>query len=159
MMTENKRYTFDIDNENGYDEEPYFCNGIDSFYVNNEDEMELFIKQINELHEEKCECENEIARLQMIITKLKDKDYDNYTKKIQKLSKENNELKTTNAELEDYTARIEEELMNIRAENTKNKLILKDVVEDLEKQSNSNEPIIIRKDYVAWIKKNANLNL
>lgn len=50
-MTE-KRFTFDIDNENGYDEEPYFCNGIDSFYVNNADEMELFIKEINELADE-----------------------------------------------------------------------------------------------------------
>ena len=51
-MTENKRFTFDIDNENGYDEEHYFCNGTDSFYVNNADEMELFIKEINKLAEE-----------------------------------------------------------------------------------------------------------
>lgn len=50
-MTE-KRFTFDIDNENEYDEEPYFCDGTDSFYVNNKDEMELFIKQVNELYEE-----------------------------------------------------------------------------------------------------------
>lgn len=46
-----KRFTFDIDNENGFDE-PYFCNGTDSFYVNNADEMELFIKEMNELNDE-----------------------------------------------------------------------------------------------------------
>ena len=49
-MTE-KRFTFDIDNENGTDE-PYFNNGTDSFYVNDADEMELFIKEMNELAEE-----------------------------------------------------------------------------------------------------------
>jgi len=49
-MTE-KRFTFDIDNENGTDE-PYFNNGTDSFYVNDADEMELFLKEVNELHKE-----------------------------------------------------------------------------------------------------------
>jgi len=49
-MTE-KRFTFDIDDENGIDE-PYFCNGMDSFYVDNADEMELFIEELNELVEE-----------------------------------------------------------------------------------------------------------
>ena len=56
-MTE-KRFTFDIDNENGTDD-PYFCNGIDSFYVDNADEMELFIKEINELVEENKKLKKE----------------------------------------------------------------------------------------------------
>ena len=46
-----KRFTFNIDKENGYDEESYFCDGTNSFYVNNPEEIELFIKEINELVE------------------------------------------------------------------------------------------------------------
>lgn len=57
-----KRFTFDIDNENGTDD-PYFCNGIDSFYVDNVDEMELFIKEINELVEENNELKKQMNRL------------------------------------------------------------------------------------------------
>ena len=41
----------------------------------------------------------------------------------------------------------------IRYENTKLKLVLVMIVEDLEKEVNKREPIIIRKDYVEWIKK------
>ena len=41
----------------------------------------------------------------------------------------------------------------IRYENTKLKLVLGMIVEDLEKEVNKREPIIIRKDYVEWIKK------
>lgn len=41
----------------------------------------------------------------------------------------------------------------IRYENTKLKLVLGMIVEDLEKEANKREPIIIRKDYVEWIKK------
>lgn len=41
----------------------------------------------------------------------------------------------------------------IRFENTKLKLVLSAIVEDLEKAANDGEPLIIRKDYVEWIKK------
>jgi hypothetical protein len=49
---------------------------------------------------------------------------------------------------------LHEDLMNVRAENTRNKLVLVDIVEDLEKQAESKEPIIIGKEYVEWIKQN-----
>lgn len=41
----------------------------------------------------------------------------------------------------------------IRYENTKLKLVLLDIVRDLEKEADNGKPIIIRKDYVEWIKK------
>ena len=41
----------------------------------------------------------------------------------------------------------------IRYENTKLKLVLLDIIEDLEKAANDGKPLIIRKDYVEWIKK------
>ena len=46
-----------------------------------------------------------------------------------------------------------DENTQIRYENTKLKLVLLDIVRDLEKEANKKEPIIIRKDYVEWIKK------
>ena len=45
------------------------------------------------------------------------------------------------------------ENINLRAENTRLKLVLLDIISDLEKEANKREPIIIRKDYVEWIKK------
>lgn len=42
---------------------------------------------------------------------------------------------------------------NLRHENVVLKLVLDMIVEDLEKEANKKEPIIIRKDYVEWIKK------
>jgi hypothetical protein len=50
-----------------------------------------------------------------------------------------------------------DELMDLRAENTKLKFVLKDVIEDLEKQAETKEPIIISKKYVKWIKKESGL--
>lgn len=58
----------------------------------------------------------------------------------------------------DLLNELDTKLRHTRAENTKNKLIFNQVVEDLENQANSQEPIIIRKDYVDWIKKEANLS-
>lgn len=46
----------------------------------------------------------------------------------------------------------------IRYENTKLKLVLGMIVEDLEKEANKREPIIIRKDYVEWIKKETKID-
>ena len=46
--------------------------------------------KLNELAEENQQYENEIARLQLINNKLKDKDYTNYKKKIQELQERNN---------------------------------------------------------------------
>ena len=46
----------------------------------------------------------------------------------------------------------------IRYENTKLKLVLLDIVEDLEKAANDGEPLIIRKDYVEWIKKETKID-
>lgn len=62
-------------------------------------------------------------------------------------------------EICDKLNELHDDLMDVRAENTGNKLFLKDIVEDLEKQAESKEPIIIRKEYVEWIKQNVVLDL
>ena len=54
---------------------------------------------------------------------------------------------------------LNDEVMNLRAENTRFKLVVSDIVEDLEKQAKSKEPIFISKDYVDWIKKELDLRL
>ena len=46
----------------------------------------------------------------------------------------------------------------IRCENTKLKLVLLDIVRDLEKEADNGKPIIIRKDYVEWIKKETKID-
>ena len=71
---------------------------------------------LNELHEEKCECENEIARLEMIISKLKDKDYDNHIKKIQTLSKENNEFRILITTLKEQNQKFKARLNDLGVE-------------------------------------------
>ena len=50
------------------------------------------------------------------------------------------------------------EIMDLRFENTSMKLILLDIIEDLEKQAESKEPIIISMKYVEWIKENVNID-
>lgn len=52
-----------------------------------------------------------------------------------------------------------EENMNNRAEITRFKLIVSDIVDDLEKQAKSEEPIVISMDYVNWIKLELDLKL
>lgn len=47
---------------------------------------------------------------------------------------------------------------NLRHENVILKLVLGMIVEDLEKEANKREPIIIRKDYVEWIKKETKID-
>ncbi|WP_458454383.1 hypothetical protein [Methanobrevibacter sp.] len=44
------------------------------------------------------------------------------------------------------------EILNLRAKNTKLKLFFGNIIEDLEKQAKSKEPIIISEEYVKWIK-------
>lgn len=46
----------------------------------------------------------------------------------------------------------------IRYENTKLKLVLLDIINDLEKEADNGKPIIIRKDYVEWIKKETKID-
>lgn len=46
----------------------------------------------------------------------------------------------------------------IRYENTKLKLVLLDIIRDLEKAANDGEPLIISKDYVEWIKKETKID-
>ena len=41
----------------------------------------------------------------------------------------------------------------LRMDKTKLRIILDMIVEDLEKEAEKKEPIIIRKEYVGWIKK------
>lgn len=53
---------------------------------------------------------------------------------------------------------LNDEVMDLRAENTQFKLVVSDIVEDLEKQAKSKEPIILSEDYVDWIKENVNLS-
>ena len=66
----------------------------------------MFCKALNELAEENKQLQNEIARLQLINNKLKDKDYTNYKEKIQELQEKNKELKyhlnRTEKELQEY---------------------------------------------------------
>jgi len=51
-----------------------------------------------------------------------------------------------------------DENTQIRYENTKLKLVLLDIIKDLEKAANDGEPLIIRKDYVEWIKKETKID-
>ena len=51
------------------------------------------------------------------------------------------------------------ENVDLRGNLTRNKLVLSAIVEDLEKAANDGEPLIIRKDYVELIKKEADLEL
>lgn len=51
------------------------------------------------------------------------------------------------------------ENMELRHENVMNKLLLLDIIKDLEKEADNGKPIIIRKDYVNWIKKEGYLKL
>ena len=51
-----------------------------------------------------------------------------------------------------------DENTQIRYENTKLKLVLLDIVRDLEKAANDGEPLIINKDYVEWIKKETKID-
>lgn len=50
-----------------------------------------------------------------------------------------------------------DENWKLRKENTELKLMLNEVVRDLEKQSESTMPILISKEYVEWIKSECNL--
>lgn len=49
------------------------------------------------------------------------------------------------------------ENINLRAENTRLKLILLDIVQDLEKEANKREPIIIRKIMLNGLKRKLKL--
>ena len=51
-----------------------------------------------------------------------------------------------------------DEVMDLRAETTKLKLVFGDVIEDLEKQAETEEPIIISKEYTVWIKENVDVS-
>lgn len=50
-----------------------------------------------------------------------------------------------------------DENWKLRKENTELKLMLNEVVRDLEKQAESSMPILISKEYVEWIKSECNL--
>lgn len=52
-----------------------------------------------------------------------------------------------------------DEIMDLRAENTKMKLVVEDIVADLEQQADTKEPVIISKAYANWIKENVDLRL
>lgn len=54
---------------------------------------------------------------------------------------------------------LHEENMNNRAEITRFKLIVSDIVDDLEKQAKNGEAIVISMDYVDWIKSELDLKL
>lgn len=70
-------------------------------------------KLFDELHEENQQCENEIARLQLINNKLKDKDYISHKEKIQELQEENKEFKKKNEQLRQARKFFEEVLFNV----------------------------------------------
>lgn len=59
----------------------------------------------------------------------------------------------------DLLNELHEENMNNRAEITRFKLIVSDIVDDLEKQAKSEEPILISMEYVDWIKSELDLKL
>ena len=73
----------------------------------------------------------------------------------------NNELyDTTKAKSLKYLVdNLASENTELRHENVMNKLLLLDIIKDLEKEANNGKPIIIRKDYVNWIKKEGYLKL
>jgi hypothetical protein len=61
-------------------------------------------------------------------------------------------------ELIDLLNNQEEELMDLRADNTRFKLVVGDIIKDLEKLAKSKEPIIISLEYVDWIKENVDVD-
>ena len=65
----------------------------------------------------------------------------------------------THKEVVDLLNKLNDEVMDLRAENTRFKLIVSDIVDDLEKQAKSEKPIIISRKYVDWIKKELDLRL
>ena len=61
--------------------------------------------------------------------------------------------------LEKINNKLEQKILNKGAENTKLKLTLREIVEDLEKQIKKKTPILIQQEYVDWIKGNVDLRL
>ena len=70
-----------------------------------------------------------------------------------------NSISSVCEEVEKRLNELAEEVMSLRGENTKLKLTLKDIVEDLEKEAERGSPLIIRQEYVDWIKDNVDLRL
>ena len=63
-------------------------------------------------------------------------------------------------DMEDATEKLneqEKEIMDLRADNTRFKLVVKDIIKDLEKLAKSKEPIVISEEYVNWIKDNVDV--
>ena len=48
---------------------------------------------------------------------------------------------------------LHEEVMNLRAENTKFKLVVREIIEDMQKYVDDNQLVYINQSYVDWIKK------
>lgn len=117
--------------------------------------QDMCIDKLNELHEENQQCENEIARLQLINSKLKDKSC--FKKEIErlrlqnkdllesnvKLREENKELKITTGEMEDYLARMEEENKELRID----KNYWKTLAQSLAK---TNGTLKLKDEHIGW---------
>ena len=76
----------------------YADGGVVHHPMTSENMANVMCELLNELNDEKEICENEITRLELIINKLKNADYENYKKKIQELTEENKELQQKNKE-------------------------------------------------------------
>ena len=50
-----------------------------------------------------------------------------------------------------------EEVMTLRMENTKMKLVFKEVVDDLQREVDTNTPVLVGQEYVDWINDNVDL--
>ncbi len=62
-------------------------------------------------------------------------------------------------ELVDLLNELHEEVMNLRRENTKFKLIVSEIIEDMQKYIDDNQLVYINQSYVDWIKKEVDTTL
>ena len=62
-------------------------------------------------------------------------------------------------DIEEILNELHEEVMDLRRENTKFKLIVSEIIEDMQKYVDDNQLIYINQSYVDWIKKEVDTTL
>lgn len=62
-------------------------------------------------------------------------------------------------DIEELLNELHEEVMDLRSENTKFKLIVSEIIEDMQKYVDDNQLVYINQSYVDWIKKEVDTTL
>ena len=62
-------------------------------------------------------------------------------------------------EIVDTMNELHEEVMDLRRENTKFKLVVREIIEDMQKYVDDNQLVYINQSYVDWIKKEVDTTL